>query len=1002
MKCKMQKLNKLRLLFMLFALFAFVGANAQSTVSGVVTDATNGEPIPGVTVMEVGTSNGTMTDVDGSFSLSVNAETTLKFSFIGYDSQEATVTPGNQVTIQLHTSSTDIEEVVVIGYGQVKKGDATGAVTTVGADDFNKGALTSAQDLIVGKASGVVITSSGGAPGSGSQIRIRGGSSLRASNDPLIVIDGVPVSNEGISGSSNPLAFINPNDIETFTVLKDASATAIYGARASNGVILITTKKGKKGAIKASYNGNLSIGKAAKFLEVYDGDAFRALIQDRVDNHGLTDFALTRLGTENTDWQAEIYQTAISHDHNVSASGSVAEVPFRLSFGYTDQDGLLKESNMQRTTFNLSANPSLLDNTLKIDLNAKGMYTNYNFSNTDAIGAALQFDPTQPIMNGNTKYGGYTTWTDLSTGGNLNDAPNNIATKNPVAAINLRDNTSKVQRYLMGAKFDYAVPVVEGLNATLNMSYDYSTSKGNDNTDPLAGWSYREPGQNAKQYTQTVTNSLLDFFLNYSKELGSTSKLNLTGGYSWEHYYNEGENSRHSWEMIDNEYTDTDTTQYKNEYYTVSFFGRANYSLMDKYLLTATVRYDGSSRFASENRWGLFPAFAFAWKLNNEGFLADVDAISNLKLRLGWGVTGQQNIPGGFYPYIPTYTASQQGTYYQFGNTFYSTLRPDAYDKNLQWEETTTQNVALDFGFMDDKITGSVDLYKRTTDNLINEVPIAAGTNFSNFLVTNVGSLENKGFEANLTVRPISTSDMSLEISTNFTYNVNEITKLTMVDDPTYVGYDAGGIAGGVGNNVQINSIGQSANTFFLFQQVYGADGMPIQGLYVDRSGKGGTVSGNNLNKYYVHNPAPQYLIGLSSRLNYKQFDFSFSGRFNIGNYVYNNNASNIALYQNVYNQSGYASNILTAVENTEFETAQYWSDLYLENASFFRMDNISFGYSFDQLFTEKLNGRVSLGVDNAFVITNYTGLDPEVAGGIDNNIYPRPRTFIFGVSLNF
>lgn len=987
---------------MLFALFAFVGANAQSTVSGVVTDATNGEPIPGVTVMEVGTSNGTMTSVDGSFSLSVNAETTLKFSFIGYDSQEATVTPGNQVTIQLHTSSTDIEEVVVIGYGQVKKGDATGAVTTVGADDFNKGALTSAQDLIVGKASGVVITSSGGAPGSGSQIRIRGGSSLRASNDPLIVIDGVPVSNEGISGSSNPLAFINPNDIETFTVLKDASATAIYGARASNGVILITTKKGKKGAIKASYNGNLSIGKAAKFLEVYDGDAFRALIQDRVDNHGLTDFALTRLGTENTDWQAEIYQTAISHDHNVSASGSVAEVPFRLSFGYTDQDGLLKESNMQRTTFNLSANPSLLDNTLKIDLNAKGMYTNYNFSNTDAIGAALQFDPTQPIMNGNTKYGGYTTWTDLSTGGNLNDAPNNIATKNPVAAINLRDNTSKVQRYLMGAKFDYAVPVVEGLNATLNMSYDYSTSKGNDNTDPLAGWSYREPGQNAKQYTQTVTNSLLDFFLNYSKELGSTSKLNLTGGYSWEHYYNEGENSRHSWEMIDNEYTDTDTTQYKNEYYTVSFFGRANYSLMDKYLLTATVRYDGSSRFASENRWGLFPAFAFAWKLNNEGFLADVDAISNLKLRLGWGVTGQQNIPGGFYPYIPTYTDSQQGTYYQFGNTFYSTLRPDAYDKNLQWEETTTQNVALDFGFMDDKITGSVDLYKRTTDNLINEVPIAAGTNFSNFLVTNVGSLENKGFEANLTVRPISTSDMSLEISTNFTYNVNEITKLTMVDDPTYVGYDAGGIAGGVGNNVQINSIGQSANTFFLFQQVYGADGMPIQGLYVDRSGKGGTVSGNNLNKYYVHNPAPQYLIGLSSRLNYKQFDFSFSGRFNIGNYVYNNNASNIALYQNVYNQSGYASNILTAVENTEFETAQYWSDLYLENASFFRMDNISFGYSFDQLFTEKLNGRVSLGVDNAFVITNYTGLDPEVAGGIDNNIYPRPRTFIFGVSLNF
>ncbi len=1001
MKDYFSMLKKLMLFFAFMALTSNVFA--QQEITGQVLDADGDIPIPGVTVSVKGTTVATITDLNGNFKIKAMPEDFIVFSYIGYDTQEIAV--GNQTVINIKMKESDIGlgEVVVIGYGTVKKDDVTGSVTAVSAKDFNQGNITSPQELLMGKASGVVITAPTGQPGAGTTIRIRGGSSLRANNEPLIVIDGIPVDNTDIGGMSNPLTSINPNDIETFTVLKDASATAIYGSRASNGVIIITTKQGKKGKLRASYNGNFSLGVPVKYMSVFSGDEFRNLIYDRVTNYGLNPGAVNVLGNADTDWQKEIYQNSFSQDHNASVSGAINDiVPYRISLGYTNQNGILKNTNMQRSTFDVSVNPKLLDDALEMDINAKGSYINNDFSNTDAIGSAIQFDPSQPIRNGNTRYGGYTAWTELNSGDPINGAPNNIATHNPLAQLEYRDNTSTAQRYLLSGKFSYEMPFLQGLKATANLGYDYYNTDGDDITDTLASWSYREPERQIVRYNNKRENSLLNFYLTYNKDFGK-HHLDLMGGYEWQHYYYEGETTIRSWVPINGEYINSDTVVYKNEYFLVSFLGRANYSFANKYYLTATVRYDGSSRFAKENRWGLFPSFAAAWKINEEAFMANVDFLSNLKLRLGWGITGQQDILGNqFYPYLPKYTISQQGAYYQFGNTFYPTWRPDPYDSNIKWEETTTINAGLDFGFLNDRISGSFNYYSRETTDLINEVPIAAGTNFSNRLVTNVGSLTNKGFEFELNARAISNEIISWEIGVNFSQNTNKITKLTLGNDPDYTGYETGSISGGVGNYVQVNAVGYPANTFYLFRQVYDANGMPIEGLYVDKTGNGGDVSGDNANKYYVHDPAPDYLIGLSSRFTYKNFDFSFSGRISIGNYVYNNNASSMALYQNVYNQSGYTANILKDVEKTNFMTAQYWSDFYLENASFFRMDNISAGYSFNKLFTDKITGRLGFTVQNAFVITNYSGIDPEVNGGIDNNIFPRPRTFMLSLNLNF
>jgi iron complex outermembrane receptor protein len=976
----------------------------QSVLSGKVTDSSSGESLPGVSIVVEGTTIGTITNFDGNFTLNVNKGNAVVFSFVGYKSQRIVVGDQTKLSIALVVDNAELDEVVVIGYGQVKKSDATGAVSTVSSKDFNKGGITSPQDLLVGKSAGTVITTSGGAPGSGATIRIRGGSSMSASNDPLIIIDGFPVSNSGISGLANPLSTINPNDIETFTVLKDASATAIYGSRASNGVILITTKKGVIGKpMKIEYNATMSVNTIPAYMDVLSGDEFRALALDLASKSavGLNMGSLSRLGQENTNWQKEIYQTAFAHDHNLNISGGLKKMPYRASIGYTNQDGILKTTNMERSTLTIGVDPSFLDNHLKVSLNLKGSYTKQNFGDQGAVGSAVAYDPTQPVMNGNTKFGGYHTWINLSDvlpdgSINPNGSPNPIGVANPVALLNQTDNRSTVQRSLGNLQLDYKFHFLPELRANMNVGYDYFTTTGHNYASNDAAFTYRGGIGRKNDYDQAGKTQLLDFYLNYVKDLESIkSKVDATVGYSWQHFYKDGSSFVRNGDETQVS-VDRATSKFINENYLVSFFGRLNYTFSDRYLFTFTLRDDGSSRFSADTRWGLFPAAAFAWKINDEAFLKNVTAISDMKLRLGWGITGQQDI-GNDYPYLPVYRGSTPTAQYQFGNEFYNTLRPNPYDANIKWEETTTYNIGLDFGFLKNRITGTFDVYKRETKDLLNFIPIPAGSNFSNFLTTNVGNLENKGIELSLSGLVISTKDLSWNVGLNAAYNENKITKLTKTDDPNYTGVDTGGIGGGVGNFIQNQRVGFPSNSFFVFQQVYGSNGMPIEGLYVDRTGTGGTVTSNNLNKYHYKKPAPDYTVGINSRFNYKQFDFSFSGRANIGNYVYNNVASG-ALYSTVYNQSGFYNNIPKQSNNSKFTNTQYFSDFYVENASFFKMDNMSVGYNFEKT----LKARLSFTVQNVFTITKYTGLDPEVDGGIDNNFYPRPRVFVLGVNLTF
>lgn len=993
---------RILLLFVAWA-FAFQAFAQDIQVSGKVSDARDGNSLPGATVQVKGTSTGTLTDLDGKYSLKVKSGSILTFSFIGYDVQEVTITSQRTVNVLLQQGSTTLDQVVVIGYGQVRKTDATGSINILGSKDFNKGAITSPQELLQGKSTGVVITSNSGSPGAGSTIRIRGGSSLNASNDPLIVVDGVPIDNSGTSGTGNALSFINPNDVESFTILKDASATAIYGSRASNGVIIITTKKGVSGKkMELSYNGQASVGVNPKLYEVYTGDEFRALVTQKYADglSGLNPKALTRLGTENTDWQKEIYQLAIGQDHNLSLSGTASKVPYRVSLGYTDKNGVLKTTNFKRNSIAVGLNPSMLDDHLKVSLNFKGSATTENFGNSGAIGSAMAYDPTQPVMNGNTRFGGYHTWTNLSdtlANGQSNPEgyPNPIGVSNPVALLDLTDNIGKVNRSIGNIQFDYKFHFLPELRANLNLAYDKASTTGHSNASDIAAWTFRSGIGQRADYTAEKNMSLLDFYLNYTKELpGIASKMDLTGGYSYQHFKRQGSNfSRNGDESIVQ-----DSSEYINENLLISFFGRLNFTMADRYLFTFTIRDDGSSKFVN-NTWGLFPAAAFAWKIKEESFLKDVKAVSEMKLRIGWGVTGQQDI-GNDYPSLAIYRLSEPTAQYQFGGVFVPTLRPDAYDANLKWEETTTQNIGLDFGFADNRFSGSIDVYKRATKDLIAFVPIPAGSNFSNYLTTNVGTLENKGVEFSFNYKPVVTSDIIWNIGYNISYNKNEITKLLLSDDPNYTGVDGGNISGGVGNKVQNINIGFPSGSFFLFQQVYGTNGMPLEGLYVDRSGDGGNVAGNNKNKYHYKKPAPDLVMGITSSLAYKQFDASFSARVNIGNYVYNNVASEKATYASLYNQSGFFNNLPTTITKTEFVNPQYWSDYYLENASFFRMDNISVGYNFNSFFTEKLKARLSLTAQNAFIITKYSGLDPEVDGGIDNSIYPRARVFVVGLNI--
>lgn len=980
--------NLKTILFFAALLVTVSGFAQQKTITGKVTDAESGEPLPGVTIVVKGTTIGTITNFDGDYSLMAETGQTLAFSYIGYTAQELVVSDGNMINIQLVQSIENLEEVVVIGYGTVKKEDATGSVTAISAEDFNRGNITSPQDLLVGKSSGVVITTAGGAPGSGSTIRIRGGSSLNASNDPLIIIDGIPIDNNNISGSSNFLSFVNPNDIESFNILKDASATAIYGSRASNGVIIINTKKGKAGSpMRISYDVNTSIANAIEFIDVYSGDELRQIALEHKDLYGADSFSL--LWNENTNWQKEIFRTAVSQDNNFNITGAINnDLPYRVSVGYTNQNGIMKNTDMRRLTGSVSIDPILLDGNLKVNMNLKGMTTNNNFGDAGALGSAINMDPTKPVYDGTLSSANYFQWGNYGA---------NLGSPNPVEQLLAADNKSKVNRVVANFQINYAIPFIPDLRANLNLATDYSKGEGHNNrpvtspstlTSPLWGKLSNYSGKN--------TNDLLDFYLNYQKDIDIIkSRIDATAGYSWQHFQREG--STFTRGIVDNDhpYQETENSSFITENYLVSFFGRLNYTLAEKYLLTVTVRNDGSSRFSGDNQWGLFPSAAFAWKIKDEFFLREVDAVSNLKLRIGWGVTGQQDI-GNDYPAQATYNSSSEGSYYMIGGEYLPTLRPSAYDPDIKWEETTTQNIGIDFGFVNNRITGSFDVYKRVTDDLLNTVTIPTGSNFSNTLLTNVGSLENKGAEFALEVIPVSKNDMSLSIGFNVTYNENKITKLLLTDDPDYIGILYGDAFTG---QKQVTRVGYPSYSYFVNKQVYDSNGNPIEGLYVDLSGLGGTVNGDNADKYIYHNPVPDYLLGLSARFNYKNFDISASSRGSIGNYVYNQVAAGASYDQ--MNQIGYWKNFPKYLSDTQFVKRQFTSDYFVENASFFKLDNASIGYTYPEIFG-KMTARMSFTVQNVLTITKYRGIDPEVQGGIDNNFYPRPRTYMFGIGFTY
>jgi len=987
---------RLLLLLILSGVFAWT-AHAQSNhqVSGTVTDAETGESIPGVNIMVQGTSDqGTTTNFDGEYSLRVpSPETTLIFSYIGYQRVEINVDGRDEIDVELTTDIAGLDELVVIGYGVRERGDNTGSVNVISSRDFNQGAITSPQDLLSGRAAGVDVTSNSGAPGAGSTIRIRGGSSLSASNDPLFVVDGIPLDDGGIAGMRNPLNTINPDDIDSITILKDASATAIYGSRASNGVIIITTKRGSAGQeLSVNYSGKYSYQTNSNRVEVLSVEDFESVVGSI---HG--DRGRDLLGDQRTNWQDEIFRNAFSQDHNLNFTGSVGNVPYRASFGFSGNQGVLRTSSNDRLTGSLAVNPSFLDDHLRVDANFRGMQVENRFANTGAIGSAITFDPTQPVRPGNEddEFGGYFAWTDSD--GN----PIPISPANPVSLIDQRFDESTVYRGIGNLKLDYDLHFLPDLTATLNMGFDYSNvGDGNVRVPDNAAFAGAGSARGElSEYNQRKENEILDFYINYESDLPQLrSELDFTAGYSWEHHYEEGSSYSTNFNRDETLQVNADT-EYATEYYLVSFFGRANYTFDRKYLFTATLRQDGTSRFAPDQRWGLFPSFAFAWQMHREPFLENVDQIDELKLRLGYGITGQQRIGQGDYPYLARYTISEETAQYQFGDEFLRTYRPDGFNANLKWEETTTYNIALDYSLFDERVFGSLEAYYRQTDDLLNVIPVPAGSNFTNRILSNVGTLEVHGLEFSITGRLVSTENTYWQMGLNTTFNTDEITQLTVVDDPNFIGVPVGGIAGGVGNSVQINSVGHPRSTFYLYEQLYDENGRPIEGEFADRTGDG-RVTTDDL--YRSKSPTPDVTFGLSSRLEHKQWDASFSARANIGNYVYNNVASDNGAFNEMYNSTGFLTNTSTSVVETLFRSPQYLSDHYLENASFFRMDNITVGYTMNDLLNAVSSVRVSATMQNVFTITGYSGQDPEVVGGIDYNLYPRPQTFVLGVNLNF
>ena len=1025
-------MNRIKTLCASFVLSCIMGvsvfAQGGYEVKGVVVDAIG--PIIGAAVVEQGTTNGASTGLDGDYVLTVSsADAVVEISCIGYASQSFVASQVPAV-VTLSEDTQFLDEVVVIGYGTVKKEDMTGSITAIKSEELNRGAMVNTQDMLKGKVPGLLITPGDGGPGSGSTIRIRGAASLNASNDPLIVIDGVPIARDGGFGMSNPLDMINPNDIESFTVLKDASSAAIYGSRASNGVILITTKKGKGSRAQVSYSESVSVQTNSRQLQVFSPEEFRGFIKDTYgiywDGDQLMGDTSTPAGKaiasrlskdNNTNYQDIIFQTALTHDRNVSVSGNVKDrMPYRASLGYTDQMGTLVGSTYDRGTLDLGIQPNFFDKHLTLNLNAKGVYTYSNYADSGVVGNAAFFNPTQdPYFrneDGSVDYNTTNGYFNYGTGRGESFAPNTLLGVSPMSQLYDRISYGTSRRLIASAAVDYKVHGFEALKFNVTASTDVSdyNNKNGSVVGSYQAWSDTENrgiGQYSKEW-QLRRSSALEAYANYNETWG-IHNLDLMAGYSWQHFY--GSNRTISYfnvtdevKLNENETVDGRYPTWKWESYLVSFYGRINYSIASKYLFTFSLRNDGSSRFSPDTRWGLFPSGAFAWNIKEEGFLKDVKKVSQLKLRLSAGMTGQQDGIGE-YAHLSRYGLSTDvyQQYFMGSNGFQFMWTPGAYDPNIKWETTTTYNVGVDFGFFGDRITGNVDAYLRNTDDLLNSVLTPMGSNFGNTVLTNVGSMQNKGIEFALNVIPVQTEDWHLSIGVNGTFQDTKFTKLNATDDDSYY-IQTSGISHGTGSYVGRHQVGYAPYSYWVFKQLYDQNGMPIQNAFVDLNGDGVI---NNDDKYCAGDPNPDFYYGLNLKLSYRNWDFGFNGHGSIGYKVFNDFASNHSTaYFDV--NAGNLPNFATAVKRTGFTQIsgdyQFFSDFYLEDASFFRMDDINLGYTFRDINEKGANIRVAASCQNVFVITNYSGIDPEInsTDGVDRTFWPRPRTFSVRLNVNF
>ncbi|MGB5323089.1 SusC/RagA family TonB-linked outer membrane protein [Lutimonas sp.] len=949
--------------------------SAQEQINGNVKDD-QGMDLPGVSVMVQGTTQGTATDFDGNFEIEVAADAILIFSYVGYTNVEMPASANMQVVML--ESAESLDEVVLIGYGQTTKKDATGAVEKVSEKEFNAGAIASPEQLITGKTAGVNVTPPSGRPGESGAVKIRGGVSSLGNNSPLYVIDGVPIDQKGPALNS-----INPGDIESFNILKDASATAIYGSRATNGVIIITTKSGRMNSgFKVAIDSKFSVGVKSNTVDVLSADQFRGAI-NRLGNDDATNL-LTPGG--NTNWQEQIYQPAFGTDNNLVISEGFDNSSYRVGFGYTYQEGIMKTNDFTRPSIALNFRQNLFDNSLKMDFNLRGSWVRDRFGDSGAIGGSVSFDPTKPVFSGSPEFGGYWEW--------LNDdgSVNTLAPRNPVGQLMQNTNDADTQRYLGNAKFDYKFGFLEGLNLVVNLGFDYSEVSGQFIVPGESASGFNDGGS-VRDYTEMRRNTLADIYLNYLNTFAEKHKVDVMLGHSYQDFYRE--NSNITQDGIGSPPTGNPRLVSLNAL--ESLFARVNYTFNEKYLVTATYRRDGSSRFAPENRWAGFFSGALAWNISEENFLKNSRAVSTLKLRLGFGQTGQQEIDKDF-GYLPIYTPGDNGVRYPFGSNYYNTLRPEGYDKNIKWEESDTYNIGIDYGFIDDVLTGSIEYFKRESTDILSTIAPPAGSNLTNNLYTNIGDLSSEGVEFTLNADIFQRENFSWNVNFNATWLKNEINKLNNVDDPLSPGIAQGGISGGVGNTIQTQKVGYPQFSYLVYQQVYDEAGKPLEGVYVDQN-EDGVI--NDSDKRIYKNPNPDYLLGFSSYMNFRNFDFSFTLRAALGNYAYNNVASSTGFNGALY-QLGSLRNVHASLLETEFNTQQLWSDYYIQDASFLRMDNMSLGYTFDNLKNGEVGFRLYTTVQNVFVLTEYDGLDPEISGGIDNNFYPRPRTFLLGFNINF